>query len=251
MIYVTGDTHGDFKRFSKKNYGTILNENDIVIILGDMGLLWSKDKEYDYWCKFFKEKPWLTLFIDGNHENFNMLEEYPIEVWNGGKVRQIVKDKVLHLERGQVFTIENKTFFTMGGASSKDIEGGILDREDELFKFKKKDLKRKHLNFRILNESWWKQELPNEKELEEGIFNLQKNNNQIDYILTHCTSNYIQQKIKELYSYKKMNEDILTNYFDKLEDTIIYKEWYFGHYHEDIKIDDKHILCYKNLIPLI
>ena len=42
-----------------------------------------------------------------------MLEEYPIEVWNGGKVRQIVKDKVLHLERGQVFTIENKTFFTI------------------------------------------------------------------------------------------------------------------------------------------
>ena len=119
MIYVTGDTHGDFKRFSKKNYGTILNENDIVIILGDMGLLWSKDKEFNYWCEFFKEKPWLTLFIDGNHENFNMLEEYPIEVWNGGNVRQIVKDKVLHLERGQVFTIENKTFFTMEGHHQK------------------------------------------------------------------------------------------------------------------------------------
>lgn len=250
MLYITGDTHGDFKRFSKKKDGNLLTKDDIIIICGDMGLLWSKDKEFQYWCNFFKEKPWLTLFIDGNHENFNMLEEYPIEIWNGGKIRQIVKDKVIHLERGQIFNIDNKTFFTMGGASSKDIEGGILDRNDEFFKLKKKDLKRKHLNFRILNESWWKQELPTIDELNEGILNLKKYNNEVDYILTHCTSNIIQQKIKEIYPSKKMKEDILTNYFDNIENTIKFKKWYFGHYHSDIEIDNKHILCYNKLIPL-
>ena len=56
-----------------------------------------------------------------------MIEEYPVTTWHGGKVRQIIEDKVILLERGQVFDIDGKTFFTFGGASSHDISDGILD----------------------------------------------------------------------------------------------------------------------------
>lgn len=59
-----------------------------------------------------------------------MIAEYPMEEWHGGKARHIIKDKVILLERGQVFEIDGKTFFTFGGASSHDIQGGILDRDD-------------------------------------------------------------------------------------------------------------------------
>lgn len=41
----------------------------------------------------------------------------------------IIRDKVILLERGQVFEIEGKSFFAFGGASSHDIQGGILDRQ--------------------------------------------------------------------------------------------------------------------------
>lgn len=34
-----------------------------------------------------------------------MLEEYPVEIWNGGKVHRI-NDSVIHLMRGQVFESE-------------------------------------------------------------------------------------------------------------------------------------------------
>ena len=58
-----------------------------------------------------------------------MIGEYPLEEWHGGKVRHIIRDKVILLERGQVFEIEGKSFFAFGGASSHDIQGGILDRQ--------------------------------------------------------------------------------------------------------------------------
>ena len=53
--------------------------------------------------KWLSEKPWTTLFVDGNHENFDRLKNYPItEEW-GGKVQKIY-DKVYHLMRGEIYT---------------------------------------------------------------------------------------------------------------------------------------------------
>ena len=51
-----------------------------------------------------EEKPFTTLYVDGNHENFDRLYGYPIENWQGGKVHKI-RPSVLHLMRGQVFEI--------------------------------------------------------------------------------------------------------------------------------------------------
>lgn len=39
MIYITGDTHGDFHRFNRLN----LNNEDIMIILGDVGINYYLD----------------------------------------------------------------------------------------------------------------------------------------------------------------------------------------------------------------
>ena len=52
MIYITGDTHADFRRFTKKQRNRLpfeLTEKDMVIVCGDFGLLWSKyDKTLEY-----------------------------------------------------------------------------------------------------------------------------------------------------------------------------------------------------------
>ena len=42
MLYITGDTHGDFYRFGHLG----LNDEDIMIILGDVGINYYLD-EYD------------------------------------------------------------------------------------------------------------------------------------------------------------------------------------------------------------
>ena len=68
--------------------------------------------------------------MDGKHENFTRLYNYPVEEWYGGKVHKI-RDSVLHLMRGEIFNIDNKNFFTFGGAKSHDIQEGILNLDEE------------------------------------------------------------------------------------------------------------------------
>ena len=167
MIYITGDCHQDYGRFNTRNFPEqkkMTGEN-YVIICGDFGGVWNKDKEdkeettlMDWLdCKSFT-----TLFVDGNHENFDRLYGYPVEEWHGGKVHKI-RPSVIHLMRGQIFDIEGASFFTFGGASSHDIAGGILELDDPAFKQKKKKLGRGVLPYRINHLSWWERELPTDE----------------------------------------------------------------------------------------
>ena len=48
MIYITGDTHAEFERFSKRRLagkGFHLTEEDYVIVCGDFGGVWHREKE--------------------------------------------------------------------------------------------------------------------------------------------------------------------------------------------------------------
>ncbi len=252
MIYITGDTHGEFTRFSNKRLkkvGTELTEKDYVIICGDFGLCWAKDRTFDYNCKFFAEKKYTVLWVQGNHENYDMIDEYPIEEWHGGKVRHIVRDKVILLERGQVFEIEDKTFFTFGGAASHDIQGGVLDRDDMNFHYDRRKAIDRNLPYRIVHESWWKEELPNDEEIAEGWKNLEKHNYNVDYVITHCCSSDLQIELKKATNHS-YEADILTDFLQEVEEKITYKHWYFGHYHMDKKVDDRHSLLYHGLVNL-
>lgn len=51
-----------------------------MIVCGDFGLIWDMkpSRAEEYWMKWLSEKPWITLFVDGNHENFDRLKNYPI-----------------------------------------------------------------------------------------------------------------------------------------------------------------------------
>ena len=258
MIYITGDCHGDFKKLTKKQRNKLpftMSEEDSLIICGDFGLLWEKGKCYDYNRNWLSSLPFRILWVQGNHENYNMIAEYPLEEWNGGRVRYIVRDKIILLERGQVFQIEGKSFFTMGGASSHDIQGGILDRNASNYEALKTMSKKKKLPYRIVNESWWEQELPDEEELQESDRNLSKNGYKVDYVISHCAANRIQNFLEQKdrqqgKEYGGYSPDILTNYFEKLEDKLQYQHWFFGHYHDNMEIDEKHTLLYEEIVSV-
>lgn len=225
MIYITGDVHGpiDIHKFSKSNFieGTYLTKNDYIIVCGDFGLIWDNNKEELYWRKWLEHKPWITLFIDGNHENFDLLDSFKLRKWHGGLVRPI-SDSVIYLIRGQIYSIEGRTFFTMGGASSHD-------------KWARKEGK-----------SWWPRELPSVDECYSALDKLKSYNNKVDYIITHCASKRVQNEIDPYFE-----NDSLTNFFDTcIENDIIFKHWYFGHYHIDRIIDDKHTALYDNIIKI-
>ena len=55
MIYLTGDTHAEFNRFSKKIFDA--TENDYVIICGDFGGVWDESSYQKYWLDWLAAKP--------------------------------------------------------------------------------------------------------------------------------------------------------------------------------------------------
>ena len=233
MIFITGDIHGDPTRFSMENFPEQkeMTKDDYMIILGDFGLVWNcglESKEEKYWLKWLEEKPFTTLFIDGNHENHDRLDAYPVEIWKCGKVH-FIRPSVIHLMRGQVFHIDDLSFFTFGGARSHDISAGILDPEDPDFRKKKRMLDRDHVFYRVKRRSWWEREMPSEEEMQEGIVNLKKEGNKVDYILTHCTYNALLPQLDGgAGMYKK---DYLSDYFQEIKQTVDFKHWLFGHFH--------------------
>ncbi len=79
MIFITGDLHGenDIHKLSTSCFAMqkTLSRSDYVIICGDFGLVWDDSPTDRYWLKWLDGKPWTTLWIDGNHENFDLLKK--------------------------------------------------------------------------------------------------------------------------------------------------------------------------------
>jgi hypothetical protein len=132
----------------------------------------------------------------------------------------MISDSIMHLMRGQVYEIDGHKIFTMGGASSHDKQ------------------------FRTPGVTWWASELPSPDEYEEARANLKAHGNSVEFIFTHCAGEKIQNQLKPHYV-----KDDLTTFFDQLEE-IDYQHWYFGHYHMDKEVDEKHTVLYNKIIRL-
>lgn len=221
MIYITGDTHGDRKRLSKWKLRN-LKEGDTLIICGDFGFMWNNSKsEQDYLISLGKRK-YNICFIDGTHENFDLLNDYEISQWNGGKVHKIYGN-LYHLMRGQIFEIEGKKIFTMGGGESADIDI------------------RRDVN------AWSKDEIPTQEELLEGAENLEVAGYDIDMIITHEPP----LKVKNFLNLNDTSEfrvTALNAYFEELSGDCKFKKWFFGSLHIDKYISSTHRAIFKDVI---
>lgn len=144
----------------------------------------------------------------GNHENFEALNRYPVSEWNGGKVH-IIRPNIIHLMRGQIFTIEKKTFFTFGGGISID--------------------KCRRMPY----VSWWPEEEPSTAEINEAFNNLEQINYKVDYVITHAAPESIMRndlcKIHPMLMVDCATEKLLNEIYQKLD----FKMWFCGHYHMD------------------
>lgn len=227
MIYITGDTHGNhdfWKLIQFSDAHPELTKNDYLIVAGDFGGVWSP-KTLESSLRPYQALPFMVLFVDGNHENFDMLNSYSAEIWNGGKVH-FIKPDIIHLMRGQVFEIEGKTIFTFGGGTSID------------------------KMLRIEGISWWKQELPTYEELDEGIANLKRYGGKVDYIITHSCSEraLMYPAIRNSVTLKlSCPESQMLSYIEENAD---FKHWYFGHFHIDEKLGDKYTALYHDIVKL-
>lgn len=224
MIYVTGDTHANID-ISKLNTSKFpqqksMTKDDYLIVCGDFGLVWDGSAREIYWQDWLTSKNFTTLFIDGNHENFDILYRIPISEKFGGYVREIAPD-IYHLERGQVLTIDGKKIFVMGGARSHDRE------------------------YRIEHISWWEQEMPSTDEMKRAMQALDINGWEVDYVITHCAPRKVQQMICSWYE-----NDPLVSFLERVRADLKFNRWYFGHYHVDMQLSEQFVALYNKVTPI-
>lgn len=210
--FLKGDIHGNLFKVIDFINRFNLGKGDNIIILGDCGIAWRKDrKDLDQNIKLWNEcsNGVKLYFLDGNHENFNILNSLPIEN-NMGKIA----DNIYHLRRGQTYEFEGKKMLVCGGADSID-------------KYR-----------RVENFTWWKEETISQETI-DGI-----PAGHYDYVLTHCCPRSIFDSNKiYLSTLQFLNEDKINHnsedMLEQLKNKITFNHWYFAHYHTDKKLDSK------------
>ena len=220
MIYITGDTHADYYdtlgRISKNN----ISGDDTLIVAGDFGFTWG-GAEHEAALEALERLGTTIAFIDGNHENFDKLYEYPVVDFCGGRAHK-VRENIFHLMRGEVFEIGGHSFFCFGGAYSVD-----------------KAYRQPHI-------SWWPQEQPSKEDYDHARETLERIGYKVDYVLTHTIPDSF---IHRLGIVPDMHDAELTGYLEWLYRELDFKKWFAGHFHVNKDFGDMHIL-YEDVVKL-
>lgn len=220
MVYVTGDTHGDISRF-KENSIKKLRKGDVLIICGDFGFIWDGSKREKTLLAKLAQKDFTIAFVDGCHENFDILEQYPVKDWCGGKAR-IIGDNLVHLMRGQIYDIQGKRIFTFGGGHSQDYD------------------------FRRDSNNWWEREQPTHDEIIKAIRNLEEISNEVDYVITHEPP----ASLKDCLGVDVFQRLEVHAFFEDIIKVCSYKKWFFGKCHIDKHIPIKFYAVFNDVLSL-
>jgi len=153
IIYL-GDIHGELRIFN--HLRSIVEPNDIIIQVGDFGVSREILKE---WAKNYSDYPCPVYFIDGNHENFDIIDS-----WDKTEVSEVASG-LFYVPRGLVKTIQGQRIGFLGGGASID----------------------KH--WRIKGTNWFPQEVVSDQDIDTLLANVGED--PIDVLVTHVAPSYI------------------------------------------------------------
>ena len=220
MVYVTGDLHGEYARFSAPAMRR-LKKGDTLIVCGDFGFLWRGDKKEESVLKKIGGLRYQVLFVEGCHDNYDLLREYPETEWNGGRVREI-SGGLKQLMRGELFQIEGHSYFTFGGGESTEHD------------------------IRTASRTWWEEEMPSPKEMRHGLETLLAAEKRVDYIITHEPSG----KCQGFLGAGQRRLDGMNIYLNQLEENVEFKRWFFGSLHLDKPLSKRHLAVFQRVVPV-
>lgn len=216
MIYITGDTHGNFQRIKEFCQEQKTTTNDYLIILGDAGINYFGDHDNKLKEELTK-LPITFLCVYGNHEERpeNIKTYQEINLFDGIMYQEKNYPNLLFFKDSEIYTILNKKVLVIGGAFSinKDL---MIER----------------------GYKWFKDEQPSELIKKQTLNNLKENNYQVDYILSHtCPYKYLPYEM----FYVGVNQDKVDQstekFLDLIEELTDYHKWYCGHFHTDKVVD--------------
>ena len=225
MVFLTGDIHGDVRQALWAIQRYEITKNDILILLGDVGLNYYGNDHGDKKRKKLLNKADVPILcIHGNHEaRPASIPTYHEDVWHGGIV--YVEDafpNILFAKDGSLFDLEGKKAIALGGAYSVD-------------KFYR-------LSHGI---NWFPDEQPSDeikKEAEKMLDGIQW---KVDVVLSHtCPGRYIPIEAFMPGLDQSMVDQSTEEWLDRIEERLDYQAWYCGHWHINKRIDRMHFLMH-------
>jgi hypothetical protein len=209
-IYITGDIHGktDFEKLQPRFFprGPSLSEEDVLLVAGDFGLpVLPGNLEADYHLDDLASRKYTMLFIDGNHEHFELLARLRTEFRFKGPVG-VLRPNVLHLRRGYVYEIGGLSLFAMGGARGMSNMAGY---------------------------GFDSREVPSEKEFQRGLDSLEERMWKVDLVLTHAAPSRFLPRL-----YGNSNICPVSKFLDGIFERVSFRKWFCGHYHRDLDFTD-------------
>jgi 3-oxoacid CoA-transferase subunit A len=217
MIYITGDTHGNFKRIKEFCQKMNTNTDDTLIILGDAGINYHLNDFDDDLKRELSKFPITLLCIHGNHEaRPHTIKSYKETEWKGGTIyTEPEYPNILFAKDGEIYDFDGKKAIVIGGAYSVDKEVRLI-----------RGLK------------WFKDEQPGRWVKRRVEKQLNDNNWAIDIVLSHTAPLKYEPTEVFIPWLDQSKVDKSTEFWlDSIENRLDYEKWYAGHYHTEKKID--------------
>ena len=225
MIYITGDMHGDIQTFKNIMGKITCKLENTLIVLGDLGVNYYLNKSDKKFKNIISQYNINLFVIRGNHDANPANLNYIKEIEKYGNIGYIEEEypNIFYAKNGEIYTIENNTFLVLGGAYSVDkwyrLEKGYKWFEDEQMTEEEK-------------QKFW-----------------DKNITKVDTILSH-TCPYANRPIYLFLT--QIDQSSVDNsmeiFLDKVKLKVEYKNWFFGHYHADKKIEENMYMLYNGII---
>ncbi|MEG2087273.1 MAG: hypothetical protein RR022_03670 [Angelakisella sp.] len=218
MIYVTGDLHGDIGQLQSSAVRK-LKRGDTLIVCGDFGFLWEDSRAERKRLVWLGKRRYHLLFVEGTHDNLDLLREYPTEPWNGGLTRPI-SGRLRQLVRGELFELEGKRILAMGGGQPD--EGAQL------------------------GVNCWQGALPDKDEILAICDRLDSCGWQLDAIISHQAPTNIDACI----THRVCEVNFLTALMDTIQRKSKFGDWCFGSYHQNRLVPPNYRCLYNQVYCL-
>lgn len=224
-LFVSGDCHQDYDWHKlttqcfpeQKN----LDRNDVVILMGDIGLCWDGSKQDRYIQKWHEDKNYTTFCVRGNHDNADLIKQLPLVDKFDGKAYQ-VSPHVFYAKTGELYNICGYKCLVINGADSMD-------------RWRRKE-----------GVDWWAEETISHEDIVKAKFKLAEIDYKYDFLFSHTGGSYNAIAINP--SFEPTQSDRELDEIIRISD---FRCQYFGHYHVDKITFNKSHCLYNNVYEII
>lgn len=213
MIYITGDTHGDFNHIKTFCQTHNTTKEDILVILGDAGINYYLDERDVLLKEQLQHIPIIFFLVYGNHEQRpSLISTYEEQIWNKGAVYiEPSYPDLIFAKDGAIFDFDGKSVVVIGGAYSVDKYARICCRQ-----------------------AWFPYEQPSHKIKRFVESQLQEQEWKVDFVFTHtCPLKFIPKDTFSPHIPQHTIDKSTEIWLNIIEQKLSYDMWFFGHYHID------------------